>query len=148
MMGKIKKLLADKEQMNELIIYVVMGILTTVVNYVVYYFCKKVLGMNGENQLIVANVIAWVVAVLFAFVTNRKYVFKSDKKGMKDIGIELGSFVAGRLVSLLIFDIAFFALFVNSFHWNDFIVKLIANVGVVIFNYVIGKFWIFKKKKG
>lgn len=142
MIQKIKELWENKEQRNEMITYVVMGLLTTIVNYAVYLVCTWAFGIDK----LVANVIAWILAVVFAFVTNRKWVFKSKKNSPKEIGQEFFYFVGGRLASLVIFDVALFTLMVNTFKMNDLLVKLITNVGVVIFNYFVGKFLVFKKK--
>lgn len=167
MLKKLKGLWEDKQQRNELILYVVMGLLTTIVNYGVYYVATRLLGIDKavetwledmgnafahqllkwEFGLVVPNVIAWVIAVLFAFFTNRKWVFKSQKHGAKAILLELAYFTGGRLASLIIFDVALFALLANIMQANDLIIKLITNIGVVIFNYFVGKFFVFKKEK-
>ncbi len=167
MFQKLKKLWAKKAQRDELILYVIMGLLTTIVNYVVYFGATRFLGIDIAMKkwltamnsalgtqlltwgfdLIVPNVIAWVIAVLFAFFTNRKWVFKSEKKGGKAVVGELMYFAGGRLISLVLFDVALFALITNVFGINDLISKLITNIGVVIFNYFVGKFFVFKKNK-
>ncbi len=141
MIKKIKNLWENKQQLDELILYIVMGLLTTIVNYVVYFLCHNLLGIYN----LLANMIAWVLAVLFAFATNRKYVFKSEKKGLMAVGTELIYFASGRLISLIIFDIGLFHLLVNILHFNDLAMKLLTNVGVVVFNYFVGKFLVFKK---
>ena len=86
-MKKIKGLLQDKEKMRELIVYVFFGVLTTVVNWVIYTLLTTVLGMTsypeGSASYVLignaANAVAWIVSVLFAFFTNKRYVFKSEK---------------------------------------------------------------------
>ncbi len=125
---------------KEVILYLVFGVLTTVVNYVVYYICREWL----QFPLLVANTLAWILAVLFAFFTNRKYVFSS-----KDSNIlkELGLFVSARLLSFLLFDQLTMYLMVKLLHINEYIAKLIANVFVIIFNYAASKLVIFRKNK-
>ncbi|NLB90137.1 MAG: GtrA family protein [Clostridiales bacterium] len=153
MVEKIKKLFKDKEQQQELLLYILMGIATTVLNYLVYYGCVVLFGIrqleptsvDAKMLKTLSNSIAWILSVAFAYVTNRKFVFKSNTKGGKAIAKEMGMFVGGRLLSYVLFDVAFFYLFVNVLYMNDFVVKLVANVGVIVFNYVVGKMIVFKK---
>lgn len=154
MIEKIKALLKNKEKMRELITYVIFGVLTTLVNWVVYLGITKVFGMDSyENESLpyliiinVAQILGWILSVLFAYFTNKKYVFQSDA-GMKNgAWKEFFLFVSARIASLLIFDLALF----NILHLlgvNDKVDKLIMNVLVVIFNYVASRYVVFKKKE-
>lgn len=136
----MKKLLV-KLFNKETITYVIFGGLTTVVNYAVYYLFYKFTMADP----VVYNIIAWVVAVLFAFITNKLFVFESRTFKADVLFTELASFVGARLLSL-IFETAFIALTVKVFNMNELVAKIITAVFVIIFNYFASKFFIFKKK--
>ena len=141
--SKISQLL--KKVLNkEVIMYLIFGVLTTVVSLLVYYGCIYTF-LNPENavQLQIANIISWILAVTFAYFANRKYVFKSqNEKTLK----EAFSFYLTRVSTLLI-DMAIMYIFVSVLGLNDKIIKLVVQVVVVILNYVFGKFIVFKKNK-
>ncbi len=136
-MERLKQLL---NQYRELISYLVFGVLTTVVNYVVY-----LLAAPFFRTAAIPTAIAWVFAVVFAYVTNRRYVFHSKASGRAAIVREALSFFGARLLSGIL-DVAVMWLTVDLFHWNDKIMKLASNVLVMIFNYVASKLVIFRKK--
>ena len=137
-MNKIKELV---KKYKSLIIYGLFGILTGAVNFACHFICTLCFGMND----MVASVIAWVVAVLFAFVTNRKWVFHSKEDTAGGITTELAKFASGRAVTELI-ELAMLAVLVEMLHYNALVVKLAANVLVVILNYVFSKVFVFKSK--
>ena len=152
MIDKIKGSLRDKERMREMITYVIFGVLTTVVNWVVYLGITKIFAMDSYDKsslpyLIILNtaqILGWVLSVLFAYFTNKKFVFQSDAGVKNGAWKEFILFVSARIASLLIFDLALF----NILHLlgvNDKVDKLIMNVLVVIFNYIASKLVIFKK---
>lgn len=154
MIEKIKALLNNKEKMRELIAYVIFGVLTTLVNWVVYLGITKIFGMNAYEEgslpyLIIINaaqILGWILSVLFAYFTNKKYVFQSDTGAKNGAWKEFVLFVSARIASLLIFDLALF----NILHLlgvNDKVDKLIMNVLVVIFNYAASRYVVFKEKK-
>lgn len=145
---------------GQIISYLFFGVLTTVVNYIVYGLFLHIFGVGPEdkNELLVlaANAIAWVAAVIFAFVTNKLYVFKSKSREKKTITRELSAFVAARLVSLgAETGIIFVGLRVYEWLGTEFSYKLwtwgvkaAASVVVIILNYVFSKLFIFKKTNG
>ena len=137
-MEKIRELL---KKYREQISYLFFGVMTTAVNYITYWLCSSVI-FPDSSLLTVSQTIAWLVSVLFAFVTNKFLVFKGD--GNEHIAREFLTFFGARAVSGLI-EIGGFALFVDMLGFNDWIVKLAIAVFVVIFNYVLSKFLIFKK---
>ena len=143
-----KKANAWIKKHKEVVLYVVFGGLTTLVNYLVFYPLVNIPGMqdNVSWWTRVVNVIAWVAAVAFAYVTNKFFVFQSKDKSGKTVLREIVSFVGARVASLLIEE-AILALFVTLLHFNENLIKLIASVGTVIINYFFSKFVIFKKKK-
>lgn len=147
----MKKIKALFHKYKELILYVVFGGLTTVVNYIIYFACTQGFGVGWSA----ATVIAWIGAVLFAYFTNRKWVFESKSHGAKGVLYEFVKFVAARLLSLgmewitlkLLLDV----LHMNDFLWRDlpageFIAKTIGQVIVIIANYIFSKWIVFRKK--
>lgn len=118
-----------------------MGILTTIVNIGVYYSLTKTELLNYQ----VATIMAWVVSVLFAYVTNKKFVFVSKTTSYKELQREISSFFVFRLLSLGI-DFISMMLLIEIFHMDDFLAKLLANVIVIVFNYIASKQLIFKKQ--
>lgn len=135
MKKKIRNLLTP-----ETISYLIFGVLTTAVNYLVYYPCRF-LGIPYW----LANVVAWIFAVAFAFVTNKWLVFKSKATGFKVLCREIVLFAGARLFSLAC-ETGFLIFTVEVLRLSDLIMKLIAAVFVVIINYVFSKLFIFKKE--
>ncbi len=127
----------------EMIMYIICGVLTTVVNYVVYFLMPR-FGENGVD-IILAQVVAWIAAVLFAFFTNKIFVFESPDFHVKVLFKELIPFVAARLISLG-FDTLFVYVTVAVLGLNEPLFKLLSNIFVLIANYLASKFIIFKKK--
>lgn len=138
-MNKIRELL---EKYRELISYTFWGVMTTLVNYVVYFICTK----GIKIDYLIANVIAWFVAVVFAFWVNKVYVFRSFSKDIKTMVREFGTFVSARILSGVL-ETGMLALFVETLHFNDSVIKIIASVLVVIINYILSKLIIFKKQE-
>ena len=137
-MGKIKKIMG---RYRELISYLIVGGLTTVVSLGTYYGCTlTILNAAVPLQLQAANVLSWIAAVTFAYFTNRKYVFESRNQHMLK---EAAAFYASRLSTLLM-DMGLMFLMVTILNWNDKIAKLIVQVVVTVANYVISKFFVFK----
>ena len=129
---------------KEIINYLIFGGLTTLVSLAVYYGCTfTFLDANDPGQLQAANVISWIVSVTFAYIVNRKYVFNSKNS---NILAEAGKFYAARLVTLGI-DMGMMFIFVSTLHMNDKLAKIIVQVIIVISNYVISKFIVFRKKE-
>ena len=149
-MDRIKKLIKS-EAFRELFVYGVVGVLTTVVNYVVYFGVTRlaalVAGVTPEHAALIAagNVLSWIASVAFAFWANKKYVFRSPDWGKATLKKEVPGFVAARLFSLVL-DIALMELMVHAIGIGDLIAKLVSNVVVIIVNYFLSKFWIFRKK--
>ncbi len=139
-MQKIKELyLSYKEIIN----YLIVGGLTTVVSLSVYYLCVSTfLDPASPVQLQIANIIAWVVAVTFAYVTNRRYVFESNSASLIE---EAGKFYASR-ISTLLMDMGIMFFTVSLLHMNDKLAKLIVQVVVTVANYVLSKYIVFKKQ--
>lgn len=138
MHNQLKKLFV---KYRELITYLVFGVLTTVVNYLIYLPCYNLWGLNAS----VSNVIAWVVAVAFAFVTNKPFVFRSYDWSVKVVVPELSKFVATRIGSGAL-ETAILFLSVDLVGMNGNVWKLLTSVLVVVLNYVGSKLLVFKKQ--
>ncbi len=129
------------EKYKDIIPYLFFGVCTTVVNIIVYWL----LAHPMHIPTMVSTVVAWFVAVLFAYVTNRKWVFNSSVTTAYDIGKEMVSFFACRIATGIV-DWACMFIFVDLMHLNDVVIKFIANVIVILLNYIASKMIIFKKK--
>ena len=125
----------------EVFIYLFFGGLATVVNFVIYFFARDAFNLNLFNS----NSISWLAAVLFAFVTNKLWVFKSESENFFELIIEFGKFIFYRIVSYGL-DMGMMFLFVDSLEIADFWAKLITQVVVVIANYLFSKLFIFNSK--
>lgn len=123
---------------REQIMYLFFGGLTTLVNWLTY----ALLTHGSDHNKIIAESVAWFASVLFAFFTNKFFVF--ERKTNEHILREFAAFFGARVFSGLI-EIGGFALFVSVFDFNDWIVKISISIIVVITNYVLSKFLIFKK---
>lgn len=144
----MKKKVTDliKKFLNkETISYLIFGVLTTIINIVVFGISEDFLMpfMSDTAAALTANVIAWVLSVAFAFITNKLFVFESKSMSVKVIIKELYSFVIARLLSLA-FDEAFMMVAIKFM--DSMLAKIISNVFVVIINYVLSKFFIFKNR--
>ena len=120
--------------------YLFFGVLTTVVNYIVYLPCYNLLGISAA----VSNVVAWAVAVAFAYLTNKPFVFKSNDWSAKAVIPELTKFVGSRIASGGLETLIIFVT-VDLLTWNGNVMKLVTSVLVVIINYVASKLLVFKK---
>ena len=132
---------------KETISYLIFGVLTTIINIVVFWFAERELAfiMSEDAASLVGNVIAWVISVAFAFVTNKLFVCESKRMAFKVVMAELTGFVIARLLSLA-FDEGFMFVAIVLLGMNSLLAKIISNVFVVIINYVLSKFFIFKNK--
>lgn len=134
-----------KKQMKkheELIWYVVVGICTMAISLISYFILANLVHIYYQT----ANILSWILAVAFAYVTNKKYVFKSPYTGFRATAKEWTSFVSSRLASLLAEILSMF-FFVKICQIDDNIVKLMNQVIMIILNYVLSKFWVFRKEK-
>ena len=138
MLPKIKELL--KKYRSELV-YLVFGVLTTLVNYLVYIPCLHYL-----KSASISNSIAWVFAVIFAYLTNKPFVFESHDWSLKVVAPEFVKFIGTRVASWLV-ETGILFLTVDTLHWNGLFWKLVTSVLVVILNYVGSKLLVFRKKK-
>lgn len=138
MISKIRNLIC---KYWDILSYLFFGVLTTVVNYLIYLPCYNLLHFSAS----VSNVIAWVVAVAFAYLTNKPFVFKSHDWSWKTVAPELAKFVGCRIGSGFVETAIIFTM-VDLLQFNGNVWKLITSVLVVILNYVGSKLLVFRKK--
>ncbi len=153
MMKMISKLY---NKYKEAILYIVFGVLTTLVNFAAFWLCSKIL---GEKLYLVSNAIAWIISVIFAYITNKLFVFESKSFKFKVLAKEITSFVVARLFSFGVEELGIW-IFVDVLNFGEkaiailgititgqMVAKIILAVIVVIMNYFFSKFIIFDNKK-
>lgn len=141
---------------KEIITYIIFGVLTTLVNFLVFWIFTKLL---GEELYLVNNAVAWVAGVVFAFVTNKLFVFESKSWQRKIIAKEIPEFLGARIFSFLVEE-GGMLLFISVLGLGEkslsilgftitgqFIVKILLAVIVVVLNYIFSKFIIFRKQE-
>ena len=126
---------------KEVLLYLFFGVLTTVVSIVVFALCNVTLGINE----LVSNVISWIASVAFAFFTNRIWVFAAPTKTASEFVRQLISFYGGRVLTLVLEE-AIILIFVTILGMPGMVIKLVAQVIVIVGNYVISKLIVFKRK--
>ena len=140
---KMKKIKELYLKYKEIINYLFFGGCTTIVNFISYYIPARIIGIDE----VISNSIAWCISVLFAYVTNKIFVFSSKKENLEGILKEMFSFIFARLFTGALCDIGLFALMINILGINDIVSKITTQILVVILNYVLSKLVIFKKEK-
>lgn len=139
-MNKIKELY---QKYKEVIHYLIFGGLATIVNFVSYFIFARMIGIEE----IVSSGLSWFCSVLFAYITNKMFVFESKTDTKKAFFMEMITFFLARIASGILCDVGTFALMVKVFHINDIVSKIVTQIMVVVVNYVFSKLFIFKKKK-
>ena len=137
-MKKCLKLYNDHKQ---IILYLVFGILTNVINIVAFFIFNNILQVDYK----ISNVISWFMSVLFAFITNKTIVFRSEDKNKKETIKEIIFFFLARILSLII-DMGLMIILIGIMNLSTLISKIIVNIAVIIINYILSKFLIFKKE--
>lgn len=140
MVEKIKK---KYVKYAEIIRYLIIGGLTTLISILTYFVVThSFLNPQDKIELQIAEIISWVLAVTFAYFTNKKYVFRVEKNYSVK---EVISFFSSRVATLLI-EMLIMYIFVSVLHFDDKIIKIISQVIVIILNYLFSKFLVFRKK--
>lgn len=144
----MQKIIELYKKYKEIINYLIFGVLTTIVSLAVKYILLfTILDASNGTQLQIAVIISWVIACLFAYITNRIFVFESKTKNMiKELIKFLGSRLATLGLEMLIMFIFVTALGLNSDTWVV-IWTLVTQVLVIIGNYILSKLIVFKKEK-
>ncbi len=138
MLEKGKSLL---QKNRDVLSYLIFGVLTTLVNYAVYLPVYNLLHLSAA----VSNMLSWVVAVAFAYLTNKPFVFQSHDWSCKTVVPELTKFVSCRIASGAM-ETGILFLTVDLLHWNGNVWKLVTQVLVVVLNYMASKLLVFRKK--
>lgn len=125
---------------RDIISYLFFGVLTTIVNYLVYIPLYHVLGISAT----ISNISAWIVSVLFAFFTNKTFVFQSRDWSAGVVIPEIWKFVGARIGSGLL-DTAIIFVTVDLMAWNGIVMKLVTSILVIVLNYISNKLIVFKK---
>ena len=125
---------------KEIINYLIFGGLTTLVSILIYALFAKIFLIN----YLISNVLSWIIAVMFAFITNKLFVFESKSKDKKIVFKEITNFFFFRIVSLII-EMIIMYVFVDLLSIDDLITKIIAQIIVILANYIFSKVFVFKK---
>ena len=148
------KLILKNEKNRELLNYLFFGVLTTLISWLVYFALTAVLkpetyveGSSSQRLILHGSQwMSWIISMLFAFFTNKHYVFKSTEK-KAGAWKEFFQFASARLASYFIFDALLYDAFIYMLGIDHRITKIIMNILVVIFNYFASKWVIFRKKQ-
>lgn len=131
-----------KDNYAEYILYIVFGILTTIVNFITYFIFTKAIGFTT----VASNLIATAISIIFAYITNKIFVFNSKRNSIGELITELVKFVGARIFTGLL-DTLFVFIGVDCIKANDFVIKTISCIIVVLLNYIISKAIIFNKQE-
>lgn len=125
---------------KEVLLYLFFGVCSFVLNIFSYSLATIVFGISE----LIANVLAWILAVVFAFFTNRIWVFHSETNSYKEYAMQMGDFFCGRLATLVVEEIIILV-FITLMKMPGVPVKIVAQIVVIVLNYIISKLWVFKK---
>lgn len=135
---KIRELL---RKYRDILLYLIVGVITTLLNGVAYWLCLRCGAAN-----VPATIIAWFVAVLFAFFANKLLVFASRDLTLSVVLIEMGQFFGCRLATGCL-DVGIMYVSVDCWHWNGLLMKLVSDFIVTLLNFIVSKFYIFASKR-
>ena len=127
---------------KELFFYAAFGVGATVINIVSY---RVLANTFGKKYFLIANIIAWILAFIFAFITNKLFVFESKSWEAQIAMKEFVGFLSARLATGIL-DTVLMWVFVSIISLDDTLSKIIINILVIIINYIASKFFIFKKE--
>jgi len=137
----MRKIIEMVRKYKAFIAYAVFGVFTTVVNIVTYNICYYKVGISNT----LSNIVAWVLAVTFAYLTNKVWVFDSRSWKFKTLKREIPAFISCRLATGIL-DLLIMFICVDIMEWHAMLMKIISNILVIVLNYVFSKLVIFKKK--
>ncbi len=151
--GFLKRFEPFYREHKEVLLYLLFGGLTTVVSVIFYALPMmalnfgegNILGLHIDFDVTIANIISWICAVTFAYVTNRAWVFENKAHGGGAVAKECAAFFAGRLFTLVV-ETVLLNLCVSALGMNDLIAKILVSIVTIILNYIISKLIVFKKK--
>ena len=126
---------------KEILLYLFFGGCSFIISIVSYSIANISFGVNE----LIANIISWILAVVFAFFTNRIWVFQSGTHSGKAFLVQITNFFGGRILTLIVEEVIIFV-FITILGLPSVAVKIAAQVVVIVLNYIISKLWVFKKK--
>lgn len=126
---------------KEMLLYLFFGGLSFVVSIATYALFNVSFGINE----LIANILSWIITVMFAFLTNRIWVFNSPTNGLEEFIKQMVAFYGGRVVTLVVEEVILLV-FITLLHFQSMLVKVVAQVIVIVLNYVISKLVIFNKE--
>lgn len=126
---------------KEMLLYVLFGGITTIISVFTFTIVYEFFSINEH----VANVISWLLAVLFAFVTNRTWVFKDTLDNNSSVLVQAISFYAGRFATLVVEELIIFV-FISKLNFNAVSVKVATQVIILVLNYLVSKFFVFRQR--
>lgn len=126
---------------KQIILYLVFGGISFLINIILFAILDK----HFHVMELISNIICWIVCVLFQFFTNRIWVFEGHVRRVKEFLRQMGKFFIGRLFTLFIEELLL-AIFITYLKFDSIIVKLIAQIVIIIMNFIISKWWIFNKR--
>ncbi|MCR5566937.1 MAG: GtrA family protein [Clostridiales bacterium] len=127
---------------KEILLYLLFGTLSFLISVGTYALLTEIMHIN----ILIANIFAWILSVLFAYITNHIWVFETNARTGKAILQEMGRFAFGRVFSLTVEEILLYV-FITVMKLNSMVIKILATITVIILNYIISKKWIFKGSK-
>lgn len=138
----MKRIIELYKKYEEGISYLFWGGVAFVLSMVLFYVFANMMHMDEQ----IANIWTWIICVIFTYLTNRTFVFKSKTTGLKEITREFTSFTTARLATLVLENIVLF-ICINLLGMYNMIAKLIGQFLVIVSNYILSKLWIFKKNE-
>nr|WP_321328338.1 GtrA family protein [uncultured Ilyobacter sp.] len=126
---------------RELILYIFFGVLTTVVNFITYFLILKI-----SKNYVFATTIAFIIAIIFAYITNKKYVFEKKTSSLKNLLKEFIKFLTSRAFTYFV-DVLGMIFLIKYLSQGEISSKIIVNITVIILNYLFSKLYIFKAEK-
>ena len=141
-MEEVKKeeRIEESKKHNELVSYLIFGVATTMVSMITYGVCNSAF----EMHYLVSNVVSWILAVIFAYITNKMFVFRTRGMGFAQLKREISLFLGARVASLGIEELGLLVL-IGFMEWDKMWAKLVMQVVIIVLNYVFSKLVIFKK---
>lgn len=127
---------------KEAVDYLFWGGVAFVLSMVLFYLFANVMEIYEQ----IANILSWIICVIFTYLTNRTFVFQSKVKGLKNVFHEFKDFVTARLLTLVMENVILFVM-IDMMTINNMISKLVGQFVVIVSNYILSKLWIFKSKK-
>jgi len=136
------------EQQREIALYVIFGVLTTVISFVSYFLFRLILPESVISATALPVAFSWICAVTFAYITNKIWVFKSKQENISGVIREFFGFYVARLFTLSV-DLAAMFLLVDlaglKGGWHELLARVLVSVAVLVLNYILSKVFIFKK---